>query len=251
MAYCDWDDVLMIFPEAGDIEADAADKTALLAEGAAETDAFLSPHMLTPVQQSGGAYPLMVVRINSYFVADLVLQRQTYTERGEQYALDYDGETHTRTSFGHRALQLCFALARSEAALADQITVPEVKSPLVETSFSTTNGTVVARYESGIYTRTSGASYVFEVESAGGTVAGDDLTFSVVRDNYEDVYASASPLAVNGTGWHSIEYGLQVRFIDADTSPAWTDGETFEVTCESFESDVKTSGIRTIEVPLA
>lgn len=251
MAYCTWAQIVEVFPEAGDIEADAGDQTIYTTKATSMVDNFLGPHTRTPVQQdSSGAYDPLLIHVAACFGAHLVAIRH-FADAEELTVELYGDEPATLTRYGHMAMSFIRAIAKKLAVLDSDVTVPEVQVPLVETSFTTTDGAVYARFAGGMFKRSSGATYLFTVESTGGTVAGEDLTFTVTRDNDEELWASASPLAVNGTGWHSIEYGLQVRFVDNATTPAWTNAETFTITCESFEADAKSGGVKTVEVGLA
>ena len=249
MAYCAWTDVVTVFPEATDIEATGADQLAIIAKAQELTDAWLSPLMRTPIQADlAGAYPALVVEICALLAADHTAWRNLANSE-ETYEVEHDTVSYTLTRYGHRALGYVQALARQKAALADEATAPDVNTPLIERTFTTTNGVVTARFSGGIYRSESDAAYVFTIESTGGTVAGDDLTVSVKRDGDTELWTSASPMAVNGTGWHRIEHGLEVRFVDALTSPAWTNAETFKVSCETYAQRVQ-SGLRTVEVHL-
>lgn len=249
MAYCVWADVVNVFPEASDIEATGADQTAIIAAATELTDALLSPFMRTPVQQDGGAYPTLIVEICALLAADHTAWR-VLADDAEVREVEYDGTIYTLTLYGVRALGYIRALANRQAALDADVTPPEVKTPLVEVSFTTTNGTFTARFADGLFTRNAKSTYKFTISSSGGTVAGEDLTFTVKRDNDEDVYEASAPLAITSSDWYAIEYGLQIRCVDAASSPAWTQNETITVTCESMESDVKSGGLRSVEVNL-
>lgn len=249
MAYCDWAEVQKHLPRASDIVSAGADQTEVLNSATKLTDAHLAGVVRVPVQQEGGAYDELVVMICALFASHLVGKRRHDSE-GDSYEVDYGGTTLTGTRFFHEAMGIIQAMRQAKAFTEGQVTEADLSIPLVETSWSTTNGTVEARFITKRYLRTAPAFYVFTIESSGGTVAGDSLTFSCKRDNDEEIILATSPKEkeVLGTDWINIEYGLQVRFLDADSAPVWTEDETFKITCEPLESIKASEGVREVEL---
>jgi hypothetical protein len=245
MAYATWSDVENVFPEAGTIESVGANQTAALNAASSLVDTFLAGVMRTPIQQeSDGAYPQIVIDATAYFCADRIARRR-FDDPDDIEVGEYDGLVYTGTRFGHAAMSLIQALRQAKAATDEQDTTPDLTTPLVETSFSTTNGSVEARYNAGRYTRDAPAIYKFTVASTDGTVAGDDLTWTVLRDYDETVY---SALAVKDSNWQAIENGLEIRFVDASSTPIWTNSETLTVTCRPYTAHAVTEGLRVVEV---
>lgn len=247
--YPTWNDVEDVWPEAGNIETATAARDAILDQASAVVDAFLSPVMHTPleVEDESGEYPTVVVLGAAAIAAHLVARRRQ-TGDDDQWSGEYGGRSYYGTRFLHEGLSLYLQpLYEARAALPEQTTAGETLTPRVVESFSTTNGKFRARYSGGRYLGNKETTYVVTVTSSGGTVAGDDLVVSVVRDNDETVVAA---LTINSSHWYGIENGLQIAFSDADSSPVWTQDEYVNLTCIPSSNEVVGGSLRTVDVPL-
>lgn len=232
MAYIVWGDVTNIIELAGDVIG-AGDQAALIVEAQELADIYLAPLMVVPVEpDTDGGYSPFVVRFTALLACDIIAERRYHGDE-DTFQADYDGNLFTGTKWGHKAMGMLQARRQAKAAVEKDVTEAEASGPRVDaTSFISTNGRVEARYTVGFFEDSSRGTFDFTITSDGGTVAGDDLTVSCVRDNDETVWTDQ---AVIDSGWVSVQRGLQVRFLDCDNAPAWAQDETFTVYCEPPE----------------
>lgn len=244
MAYCTWSDVTDILEQAGDIITSSADQTAELNLATELADDYLSPLMNTPVQvDDDGEYPAFVVRFTALLCADLAALRRSWGE-DDIIEVNYDGHIYTGTKWGHRAMSMLQAKRIARLAIPDDVTPAEMQMPFLVKNFTTTDGEIQVKYSAGLFMDEKKAVYEFTISSAAGDIANDTLTVSCTRDGDETIWTDR---AITGTGWYSVQHGLLVRFIDGD-APAWTQDETFTVTCHPLDAQVKSEGPRSFEI---
>lgn len=244
--YADWTDVSELWEEASSVESNTSTQAAILAQASAVVDAFLSPVMQTPIEQEGGAYPAVVVLATAAISAHLVARRRQIGD-ADQWIAEYGGRTYYGTRFLHEALSLYLQpLYEARAALPDQVTPGETVLPRLAETFTTTNGKVRVRYSGGRFSLEKETVYVVTITSAAGTVAGNDLEVSIVRDNDETV----ATLTITSTGWYPIEGGLQIAFSDADSAPVWEQDDYATITCTPVSADIVGGSLRSVDLPL-
>jgi hypothetical protein len=246
--YAAWTDVEDIWPEAGAIEDNATAQNAVIDQASAVVDAFLSPVMITPIGlELSGSYPDLIILGTAAIAAHLVARRRQ-TGDDDQWNADYGGRNYYGSRFLHEGLSLYLQpLYEARAALPEQVTPAETIAPKVVESFTTTTGTAIARYSGGRYLGDKPTSYVITISSSGGTVAGNDLTITIVRDNDETI---VTDLSISSSGWHGVENGLQISFKDPASSPVWTEDEYITITCEPVTLAVVGGTMRSVDLPL-
>jgi len=248
--YCVWNDVTAVYEEAANIiTGGTANQTALCVKASGIADNHLNLAMHTPVEsRDDDTYDPALVEAVACLAADLAAMRRV-RDPEELETRDYNEVPFTGTHFGHRGMGLLSGIVSGRIALDKQVTGAEVAKPEVDRSgLSTTNGEIEFRYSGGRFNGDREKSYVLTISSSGGTVAGDDLTFTVVRDNDEEILTDKT---VQGSGWIAIENGLEARFRDAASSPLWTENDYVTVVCiPPEEQDVVAGDINWQDAPL-
>jgi hypothetical protein len=255
MAYCTWQDVEAVYPEASNVITSTSDRTNLLTRASGLADNLLAKAMHVPVPaRDDGTYDPVIVEAVANIAADLVAIRRVRGEDDvttESYGATAgrDGLKFTGTLWGHRGMGMLDGLVQGRLATDEQVTAAEAAQPEVdESGLSNSNGTIECRYKGGRFHVDRVTRYVVTISSAGGTVAGDDLTFTATRDNDEEIWTDH---AVLSPGWIEIEHGLQIRFRDADAAPVWAEDDYVVIEATPFEArDVVKGSLVSMDMPL-